>query len=207
MSDPGGATLENFELTKEDQGKYFICETIQTADDVTLFNNFVSGEPLQLVYPPMLDVFSHPQYEFVNQSLLIQIPFSSKPAPQEYQLEWSIHPLYFNGTGQNVNKLQNEQTEMYKAYPVQKSEVTDEYFANIGIINMTESVEITLTVWNDFGELKHSFVVNFAAPLPPPDESTDSVVGAGIALWIIVLVINSMLPCLLQKYVIFHNIF
>jgi hypothetical protein len=168
-----------------------MCETIQTTtgtDKITLFNNFVSGEPLKLVYPPMLDVFSHLPYEFVNQSLLIQIPFSSKPAPDDYQLEWTIQPLYFNGTGQNIAKLQNEQTEMYISYPIQKSDFSDECLAQIGIINMTESVQVTLTVWNDFGELKHSFVVNFATPLPPPDESTDAVAGAGIALWIIVLV-------------------
>ena len=163
-----------------------MCETIQG----TFYNNFVTGEPLQLVYPPMLDVVSHFPYVFVNETLNIRIPFSSRPEPAEDQLSWKIEPLYHNGTKLNVINLPDDETDLFKSYPLQKSnDVEDEYIAVIEIINITESVEITLIVSNEFGELRHSFPVNFAGPLPSPDGSVDvTATQAGIALWIIVLV-------------------
>jgi hypothetical protein len=59
-----------------------MCETIQD----TFYNNFVTGEPLHLVYPPMLDVVSHLPYVFVNETLNIRIPFSSRPEPDDDQV-------------------------------------------------------------------------------------------------------------------------
>ena len=163
-----------------------MCETIQE----TFYNNFVTGEPLQLVYPPMLDVVDHLPYVFVNETLNIRIPFSSRPKPDDDQLSWRIEPLYHNGSKLNVINLPDDETELFNSYLLRKSnDVEDEYIAVIEVINITESVEITLIVSNEFGELKHSFPVNFAGPLPSPGGSVDvTVTQAGIALWIIVLV-------------------
>ena len=67
------------------QGKYFMCESTQVAaldplqPPQILFNNFVPGEPLQLVYPPMLDVIRcqfHTQKLWICETML-SIVFSN----------------------------------------------------------------------------------------------------------------------------------
>jgi len=95
------------------------------------------------------------------------------------------------------------------SYPLKKSnDVEDEYFAIIEVINITESVEITLIVSNEFGELRHSFPVNFAGQLPSPDGSVDvTATQAGIALWIIVLVAFQNIQILIPFKSIFHITF
>lgn len=187
------AEVENFELTKADDGKYFFCEAIQTEADSgeTFFRNFVTSDPIRVVYPPMLNVVSHPPYIFVNRSLLIEVPFAAKPGPQNDQYTWTIRPTFTDadGTGNDEQRLQNEETEMFAAFGIETTTDGNDFVARLKIKNLTDSVDVTLAVWNDYGEMKHSFIVNFVPPLPPPDESVDErATEAGIALWLIIVV-------------------
>ena len=88
---------------------------------------------------------------------------------------------------------------------MQSSETKDEYIASLEILNLTESVEVTLTVWNLYGEMKHVFVVNFVAPLPDPGGSVDvTVTQTGIPLWVIILVNKAEINNPVLTYVSFR---
>ena len=185
-----GATFENLELTKEDQGKFFVCESVQVeaGSNQTLFSSFVSGDPLQVVFPPMLNVISHPPYVFTNESLTIDVLFSSRPAPNYDQMLWTIRPAAPGTMGLEI-QLQDEETDFFSVTGFQRTGIPDEFVARIVVKNLTESVEITMVVGNDFGDMKHSFNVDFDPPLPATDESVDQrATEAGIALWLIIVV-------------------
>ena len=188
-----GATYENLELTKDDEGRFFMCESIQveSGSNRTLFSSDVAGEPLQIVFPPMLNVVSHAPFVFTNASLVIDVLFSSRPAPSDDQLFWTIRPAFPGGSGPEI-RIQDEETEMFSVSGFQPSGIPDEFVARIVVKNLTESVEVTMVVANDFGDLKHSFIVDFDPPLPATDESVDQrATEAGIALWLIIVVSSS----------------
>ena len=65
--------------------------------------------------------YSQPPYMFHNESLMIQISFSAKPVPQEDQIVWTIKPLhhlYQNDSRETVIDNENEETDLFRGYPI-----------------------------------------------------------------------------------------
>ena len=56
-----------------------------------LFEEKIESDAISLVYGPVYDVVSHPDYVFVNESIILPVSFLAKPLPNIERISWQMH--------------------------------------------------------------------------------------------------------------------
>lgn len=60
------------------------------SEEAVLFEDRIDSDAIDLVYGPMLDIQSHADYIFVNESIILPLTFRAKPVPSIEGITWQI---------------------------------------------------------------------------------------------------------------------
>lgn len=91
-----GADMIQVSLSMQDeyQGSSFYCQSLQSNEDSSLYHvDFSENSPeIEIVFPPTIDDFlaNHPPIIVTDSTLEIAFVFSSRPAPEDSDLSWTI---------------------------------------------------------------------------------------------------------------------
>ena len=189
----GSEEVVQFSLSvrDEDEGSSFYCQSQQDYDNSTLYYLDFSDETpsMTIVFPPSIDdlLTNHPPFIVTDSTLDIPFVFSSRPAPEDSALTWTV----LNEDGEEVvTDLAAGTYDLVadiEASSILDAREPDQYYSNLTMRNMTQNVTVMVSVENDYGSLLHTFTVTYLIPPPPP--LGPDVNAAGVPWWVIVVVV------------------